>query len=134
MNQKILQGENEKRNGIYYEYDPFSKPLGEGGMGVVYKGFRVNVATGGRQVVAIKAMKDGLPDEVYGRARREASIQLKNDNLVEMMGFISTNEQELGGRAIRRYYVVSEFLNGVVLTDLLKGNFKDRDGIPDTIC
>ena len=129
MNQKILQGENEKRNGIYYEYDPFSKPLGEGGMGVVYKGFRVNVATGGRQVVAIKAMKDGLPDEVYGRARREASIQLKNDNLVEMMGFISTNEQELGGRAIRRYYVVSEFLSGVVLTDLLKGNFKDRDGI-----
>ena len=129
MNQKILQGENEKRNGIYYEYDPFSKPLGEGGMGVVYKGFRVNAATGGRQVVAIKAMKDGLPAEVYGRARREASIQLKNDNLVEMMGFISTNEQELGGRAIRRYYVVSEFLNGVVLTDLLKGNFKDRDGI-----
>lgn len=129
MNQKILQGENEKRNGIYYEYDPFSKPLGEGGMGVVYKGFRVNAATGGRQVVAIKAMKDGLPDEVYGRARREASIQLKNDNLVEMMGFISTNEQELGGRVIRRYYVVSEFLNGVVLTDLLKGNFKDRDGI-----
>ena len=128
MNQKILQGENEKRNGIYYEYDPFSKPLGEGGMGVVYKGFRVNAATGGRQVVAIKAMKDGLPAEVYGRARREASIQLKNDNLVEMMGFISTNEQELGGRAIRRYYVVSEFLNGVVLTDLLKGNFKDRDG------
>lgn len=129
MQQKRLQGENEKRNGIYYEYDPFSKPLGEGGMGVVYKGFRVNAATGGRQVVAIKAMKDGLPDEVYGRARREANIQLKNDNLVEMMGFISTNEQELGGRAIRRYYVVSEFLNGVVLTDLLKGNFKDRDGI-----
>lgn len=129
MQQKILQGENEKKNGIYYEYDPFSKPLGEGGMGVVYKGLRVNVATGGRQVVAIKAMKDGLPDEVYGRARREAGIQLKNDNLVEMMGFISTNEQELGGRAIRRYYVVSEFLNGVVLTDLLKGSFKNRDGI-----
>lgn len=129
MQQKILQGENEKRVGIYYEYDPFSKPLGEGGMGVVYKGSRVNTATGNRQVVAIKAMKDGLPDEVYGRAHREASIQLKNDNLVEMMGIISTNEQELGGRAIRRFYVVSEYLNGVVLTDLLKGNFKDRDGI-----
>lgn len=129
MQQKILQSENEKRNGLYYEYDPYSKPLGEGGMGVVYKGNRVNAATGSRQVVAIKAMKDGLPDEVYDRARREASIQLKNDNLVEMMGFISTNEQELGGRVIRRYYVVSEFLNGVVLTDLLKGNFKDRDGI-----
>ncbi len=129
MQKKILQGENEKRNGICYEYNPFSKPLGEGGMGVVYKGFRVNLTNGSRQVVAIKAMKDGLPDEVYGRARREASIQLKNDNLVEMMGFISANEQELGGRVIRRYYVVSEFLNGVVLTDLLKGNFKDSDGI-----
>lgn len=129
MQQKILQNENEKRYGIYYEYDPYSKPLGEGGMGVVYKGNRVNAATGSRQVVAIKAIKDGLPDEVYDRARREASIQLKNDNLIEMMGFISTNEQELGGRVIRRYYVVSEFLNGVVLTDLLKGNFKDRDGI-----
>lgn len=129
MQQKILQSENEKKNGFYYEYDPFSKPIGEGGMGVVYKGSRVNIATGGRQIVAIKAMKDGLPDEVYDRARREASIQLKNDNLVEMMGFISNNEQEFGGRVIRRYYVISEFLNGVVLTDLLKGNFKDRDGI-----
>lgn len=129
MQRKILQGDDEKRDGVYYEYDPFSKPIGEGGMGVVYKGFRVNASTGGRQVVAIKAMKDGLPDEVYGRAAREAGIRLKNDNLVEMMSFISTVEQELGGRSIRRYYVVSEFLNGVVLTDLLKGNFKNCDGI-----
>ena len=129
MPRKILQGDFEKQQGIYYEYDPFSRPLGEGGMGVIYKGFRVNVSTSARQVVAIKAMKDGLPDEVYGRASREASIQLKNDNLVEMMGFISTTEQELGGRNIRRYYVISEYLNGVVLTDLLKGHFKNSDGI-----
>ena len=107
MQRKILQGDDEKRDGIYYEYDPFSKPIGEGGMGVVYKGFRVNTSTGARQVVAIKAMKDGLPDEIYGRAAREAGIRLKNDNLVEMMSFISTVEQELGGRSIRRYYVVS---------------------------
>lgn len=132
MQRKVLQGEEEKRDGIYYEYDPHSKPIGEGGMGVVYKGFRVNVTTGARQVVAIKKMKDGLPDEVYGRASREARIRLKNENLVEMMGFISTVEQELGGRSIRRYYVVSEFLNGVVLTDLLKGNFKNSDGIEIT--
>lgn len=129
MQRKILQGEDEKRDGIYYEYDPFSKPIGEGGMGVVYKGFRVNASSGNRQVVAIKKMKDGLPDEVYGRACREANIRLKNDNLVEMLGLISTVEQERGGRSIRRYYVVSEYLNGVVLTDLLKGNFKNHDGI-----
>lgn len=129
MQRKILQGDEEKRNGIFYEYDPFSKPIGEGGMGVVFKGFRVNASTGARQVVAIKAMKDGLPDEVYGRACREANIRLKNDNLIEMMGLITTVEQERGGRSIRRYYVISEFLNGVVLTDLLKGNFKNHDGI-----
>ena len=129
MQRKILQGDDELRNGIYYEYDPFSKPIGEGGMGVVYKGFRVNASSGARQVVAIKAMKDGLPDEVYGRACREANIRLKNDNLIEMMGLITNVEQERGGRSIRRYYVISEFLNGVVLTDLLKGNFKNHDGI-----
>lgn len=129
MQRKILQGDDELRNGIYYEYDPFSKPIGEGGMGVVYKGFRINASSGARQVVAIKAMKDGLPDEVYGRACREANIRLKNDNLIEMMGLITNVEQERGGRSIRRYYVISEFLNGVVLTDLLKGNFKNHDGI-----
>ena len=111
MQQKILQGENEKRNGIYYEYDPFSKPLGEGGMGVVYKGFRVNAATGGRQVVAIKAMKDGLPDEVYGRARREASIQLKNDNLVEMMGFIGMGNNPMVGATVAIAVQVAQALN-----------------------
>ena len=129
MQRKILQGDEEKRNGIFYEYDPFSKPIGEGGMGVVFKGFRVNASTGARQVVAIKAMKDGLPDEVYGRACREANIRLKNDNLIEMLGLITTIEQERGGRSIRRYYVISEFLNGVVLTDLLKGKFKNHDDI-----
>lgn len=129
MHLKILQGDLEKRNGIYYEYDPYSKPLGQGGMGVVFKGVRVNVATGARAVVAIKAMRDGLPDEVYRRAHREANIKAKNENLIEMLGFIVTQEQELGGRSVRRYYVISEFLSGVVLTDILKGNFKDYDGI-----
>ena len=30
---KRLQGQLEKRNGFYYEFDMHSKPLGEGGMG-----------------------------------------------------------------------------------------------------
>lgn len=126
---KILQGAEEKRIGIYYEYDPYSRPLGEGGMGVVYKGFRVNMATKTRQVVAIKAMRTGLPQIAYEKAEREASIRLRNDNLVEMLGFIVTNEKEMGGAVTRHYYVVSEFINGVVLGELLKGNYKDRDGI-----
>ena len=126
---KRLQGQLEKRNGYYYEFDMHSKPLGEGGMGVVYKGFKIYEATGNRSVVAIKAMFDGLPVEVYERAEREASIRLRNDNLVEMLGFISEIEIDPYGMQKNKYYVVSEYLNGVVLSDLLTGQFKDKDGI-----
>lgn len=126
---KRLQGQLEKRNGYYYEFDMHSKPLGEGGMGVVYKGFKIYEATGNRSVVAIKAMFDGLPAEVYERAEREASIRLRNDNLVEMLGFISEIEIDSYGMQKNKYYVVSEYLNGVVLSDLLIGQFKDKDGI-----
>ena len=126
---KRLQGQLEKRNGYYYEFDMHSKPLGEGGMGVVYKGFKIYEATGNRSVVAIKAMFDGLPAEVYERAEREASIRLRNDNLVEMLGFISEIEIDSYGMQKNKYYVVSEYLNGVVLSDLLTGQFKDKDGI-----
>lgn len=126
---KRLQGQLEKRNGYYYEFDMHSKPLGEGGMGVVYKGFKIYEATGNRSVVAIKAMFDGLPAEVYERAEREASIRLRNDNLVEMLGFISEIEIDPYGMQKNKYYVVSEYLNGVVLSDLLTGQFKDKDGI-----
>lgn len=126
---KRLQGQLEKRNGYYYEFDMHSKPLGEGGMGIVYKGFKIYEATGNRSVVAIKAMFDGLPAEVYERAEREASIRLRNDNLVEMLGFISEIEIDPYGMQKNKYYVVSEYLNGVVLSDLLTGQFKDKDGI-----
>ena len=37
-----LQGKAEKRSGIYYEFDPSEEPLGEGGIGKVYKGRCVN--------------------------------------------------------------------------------------------
>lgn len=126
---KRLQGQLEKSNGYYYEFDKHSRPLGKGGMGVVYKGFKIYEATGNRSVVAIKAMFDGLPAEVYERAEREASIRLRNDNLVEMLGFISETEMDSYGMRLNRYYVVSEYLNGVVLSDLLTGQFKDNDGI-----
>lgn len=126
---KRLQGQLEKRNGYYYEFDMHSKPLGEGGMGVVYKGFKIYEVTGNRSVVAIKAMFDGLPTEVYERAEREASIRLRNDNLVEMLGFIAETEIDPYGIQKNKYYVISEYLNGVVLSDLLAGQFKDKDGI-----
>lgn len=126
---KRLQGDLEKRKGYFYEFDIHSIPLGQGGMGVVYKGYRIYEATGERRVVAIKEMFDDLPAEVYERAEREASIRLRNDNLVEMLGFISEPSVDPYGMQRVKYYVVSEYLNGVVLSDLLNGQFKDKDGI-----
>lgn len=121
-----LQGPYERQKGIYYEYDAHSTPLGEGGMGIVYYGHCVEEKTGNSKEVAIKALHPNLPQEVYMRAEREASIRIKHDNLVEMLGFISVLETNRLAESTYRHYVISEYLNGIELSDLLVGRF---DGI-----
>ena len=127
MRIKRLQGEIEKRKGCYYEFDLDAKPIGEGGMGVVYHGYRID--NKGRLEVAIKILHEDLSEEVYARAEREASIQVKNENLVEMFGFITEFETDQFGTPIYRHYVISEFLHGVELSDLLDGRFDSKEGI-----
>ena len=88
-----LQGETEARRGVYYQLDSSDEPIGIGGMGQVYKGICVDTNTNSSRPVAIKFMYDDLPPASIERARREASIQLRNDNLVEMLGFIETESR-----------------------------------------
>jgi len=123
-----LQGEIEKRNGIYYQVDSADEPIGVGGMGQVFRGICVNERTGSTRPVAIKFMFDDLPPQAVERARREASIQLRNDNLVEMLGFIELDERTPSGEILKHYHVVSELLNGVSLYDLFEGKTTDRYG------
>lgn len=123
-----LQGEIERQKHIYYEFNANDKPLGEGGMGKVYKGCCVDERTGVAKDVAIKFMFSDLPEHAIERARREASIQLRNDNLVEMLGFIETTERNVMGELVKRYHVVSELLEGVMLDDLLQGKVSDQLG------
>ncbi|MBQ9465488.1 MAG: serine/threonine protein kinase [Muribaculaceae bacterium] len=114
-----IQDIAERRQGIYYEFDASLPPLGEGGMGRVYSGYRVDTMRGNeRRPVAIKCLRDGLPGHVIERARREASIRLRNDNLVEMLAFIEVRDNQ--SQAIR-YHVVSELLNGVDINDMIDG-------------
>lgn len=125
---KRLQGEWERRNGYYYELDTDSEPLGEGGMGVVYLGYCISVHSDSRRYVAIKQLRDDLSAEGYQRAVREASIRIRHENLVEMLGFISSAETDPYDGQITRHYVVSEFLYGVLLSDVLEGQYRDSKG------
>lgn len=122
-----LQGTEEKRRNVIYQFDSNDEPIGEGGMGRVFKGVCVDENTGAQRPIAIKFMYDGLPDSAYERARREAEIQLRNDNLVEMLGFIETREK-VNGEIKTHSHVISELLTGVSLSDVLEGKTKDRDG------
>lgn len=130
MNIIRLQGNIEKRTGIYYEYDVDSTPLGEGGMGRVFKGYRVVERTGERMPVAIKAIYENIPERVVERARREANIQLDNDNLIRMYGFVETVTQHEGTTKCKvHYHVIMELLIGVTLEDIMNGITSDQNGM-----
>ena len=122
-----LQGETEKKKGLYYEVDTSEPAIGEGGMGKVMKGTCVDVNTKVTRPVAIKFLYDDLPSHAIERARREASIQLRNDNLIEMLGFIEV-ETGTGANVHKHYHVVSELLHGLSLADLLDGKCADKSG------
>lgn len=123
-----IQGENERQLGIYYEYNSSDTPLGEGGMGKVYKGWLCSETTNQRREVAIKFLYSDLPPHVIARARREAAVQLRNDNLIEMLGFVETSGKDEIGQPVIRYHVISEYLHGVTLDKLLSGNVCDYKG------
>lgn len=125
-----LQGEFERRQGLYYEFDMESRPLGEGGMGRVFRGYRVVISSNSRTPVAIKVVYDGMPESVIERARREASIQMDNDNLIRMYSFVEAEVRD-ENRGLRKicYYLVMELLVGVTLDDWLKGIFIDKQGV-----
>lgn len=123
-----IQGEKEKEQGIYYEYDASDLPLGEGGMGKVYKGWCCSETTNQRREVAIKFLYSDLPPHVIARARREAAVQLKNDSLIEMLGFVEVKGRDELGQPIVRYHVISEYLHGITLDKLLNGSVSDNKG------
>ena len=124
-----LQDKNGLQQGYHYEVDSSLAPLGMGGMGQVMRGERVDEKTGVRRPVAIKFLYDDLPDNVIERAKKEASIQIQSENLVEMLGFLQV-EDKSNGSVIIRNHVVSELLHGVRLLDLLEGRVTDNENEP----
>lgn len=124
-----IQGAKEKELGIYYEVDSEVEPLGEGGMGKVYPGVCVDEKTGQKKRdVAIKFLYDDLDEQTLTHARREASIQLHNDNLIEMFGFSETETTNVLGETVKHYHIASELLEGITLADVLDGKIQDSKG------
>lgn len=124
-----LQDKNGLQQGYHYEVNSSLAPLGMGGMGQVMRGERVDEKTGIRRPVAIKFLYDDLPDNVIDRAKKEASIQIQSENLVEMLGFLQI-EDKSSGSVVLRNHVVSELLHGVRLLDLLEGKVTDNENEP----
>lgn len=126
-----LQGPDEQLNGVFYEYDNESTPLGEGAMGRVFKGARVVEATKERIPVAIKCIFPNIPEHVIERARREASVRIDNPNLLRMYGFVEIITSTVINNTIynaKNYYVIMELLDGVTLYELMQGKVIDASG------
>ncbi len=128
MSNYIIKGNLEISSGIHYEVDLKKPPLGAGGMGQVFKGVRVDDNTGLRTDVAVKFLYQDLPLSAIKRSKSEAAIQIKSENLIEMMGFIEMEEVDRYGNSLTRNFIVSEFLQGVMLYELLQGNLTDANG------
>ena len=103
--------------GEWFCYDPTSAPLGSGAMGTVYMGYRVKDGTR----MAIKRVKDAYANNpmIRERAKQEASLAFRHQNLVEMIGYceyaptggpIFLVSKYVSGKNIDEY--VKEFLNG----------------------
>jgi serine/threonine protein kinase len=124
-----VQGAAELQSGIYYEYETDSIPLGQGGMGTVYQGYCFREEDRSQYVpVAIKKIAY-TTKELVDKAMREASIQIENDNLLRMYGFIPNLEVGSNSQAPTvQYYVVMENLQGVNLDCLLNGQLIDKFG------
>lgn len=121
-----LQGTYEQQHSIVYEYDSSAPPIGVGGMGNVYAGTCRHLLTGMVREVAIKKLVPLLPSHIIEKARREASIRIKSDNLIEMIAFVEI--APLLESEEPQYYVISELLHCVSLADVFRGRFNDFEG------
>ncbi|MCD8304250.1 MAG: serine/threonine protein kinase [Prevotellaceae bacterium] len=123
-----IYGKEEKLRGIYYELDASERPLGEGGMGKVFRGKCIDEKAKTSKDVAIKFMYSDLPPYAIEKAKREANIHFTHQNLIEMLGFIDQVSTDELGMPTHHYHVVSELLIGVPLDKLLAGYVTDQYG------
>lgn len=93
--------------GQWYYYDPTSKPLGEGAMGIVYLGYN----NSSNQRIAVKYIRPAFANNtlIRQRAKQEASLSFSHPNIVQMIGLCEYPE----GKG--PMFVLSSYISGVTL-------------------
>ena len=120
-----LKGNFKEQQNCYYEFDDSFDQIGKGGMGIVYKGRMINE---NEQITSVAIKKLILQDpESIERARCEANIRLHSDNLVYMYDFVEIDSDDLFKK--KDYYIISEFVQGIMLDSFIQGFLEDQNGI-----
>lgn len=93
--------------GQWYYYNPSSKPLGEGAMGIVYLGYN----SSSNQRIAVKCIRPTYANNplIRQRAQQEASLSFSHPNIVQMIGMC---EYQAGSGPI---FVLSAYVSGTTL-------------------
>lgn len=102
-------------------YSVNKAPIGKGGMGIVVQGNSLR----DNRMVAIKRVHDQFANipEIRNRARVEAGMKFRHENLVEMLGMV----ESVSGRG--PLFIISNFINGVNINKFVKENFSKLDTI-----
>lgn len=109
-----------------YVYDERSPILGEGAMGVVYKGYELGTG----KTVAIKRVRDcfaNIPD-IRKRAHLEANLMFSHPNLVEMLGCFEVDLQR------GPIFIVSGFIDGENIDHFINRELKAFPNVEHRIC
>lgn len=130
VRQTVVQRKNDPYIYLYvmgewYCYNPMHEPLGSGAMGDVYLGYR---CSNGAEV-AVKRVKDAYANNkmIRERARLEASLAFRHQNLVEMIGCCEY-APDYGP-----IFLLSNFVHGDDIDKYVKG-FADSPNRVEKIC
>jgi len=112
---------------VWYAYDSNKSPIGEGAMGIVYKGWRTDT----REFVAIKQVNPQFADipSIRQRARMEASMIFNHQNVVEMLG-VCEWEHNRGPM-----FIISSWVTGTTIDEFVRnGNLRHQPHAAQRIC
>ena len=113
--------------GRWYCYDPMSEPLGNGSMGTVYMGYDVQTAT----PMAVKRVNDQYSgnQSVRARAKQEASLAFRHQNLIEMIGYCEMAPDQ------GPLFLISKFVSGINIDKYIsEATFNSEKERIDFIC